>query len=155
MDWLVLIMLVLIGFILLLLEFMVFPGVNVVGILGFLCVGGAIYVAYSQMGSVAGHLTLAGVGIGGSVMTWFALRSKTWKRLQLDTEIDGSVEGVDTSIQEGDVGVTLGRLAPMGEVRFGGVVAEAESQSGYVDNGQEVVVLKVFKNKIIVKLKTE
>jgi len=155
MDWLVLIMLVLIGFVLLLLEFMVFPGVNVVGILGFLCIGGAIYVAYSQMGAISGHITLAFVAVGGSAMTYFALRSKTWKRLQLDTEIDGSVEGVDQSIVEGDEGVTLGRLAPMGKVRVGEYIVEAQSQSGYIDNGQEVLVLKVFKNKIIVKLKTE
>ena len=38
MEWLVLFMLILIGFVLLILEFLVFPGVNVAGILGFACV---------------------------------------------------------------------------------------------------------------------
>ena len=37
MEWLVLFMLILIGFVLLILEFLVFPGVNVAGILGFAC----------------------------------------------------------------------------------------------------------------------
>ena len=50
MEWLVLFMLILIGFVLLILEFLVFPGVNVAGILGFACVGIAIYIAYSTMG---------------------------------------------------------------------------------------------------------
>lgn len=155
MEWLVLIMLVLIGFILLLLEFLVFPGVNVVGILGFVCVGGAIYVAYSQMGSTAGHITLAGIAVGGFLVTWYALRSKTWNRMQLNTQIDSTVEGVDLSIREGDNGITIGRLAPMGKVRIGEHIVEAELQNGYVDDGSEIVVAKVFKNKIIVKLKTE
>ena len=55
MEWLVLFMLILIGFVLLILEFLVFPGVNVAGILGFACVGIAIYIAYSTMGTTVGH----------------------------------------------------------------------------------------------------
>ncbi len=64
------------------------------------------------------------------------------------------MEGVDDSVKEGDTGVTFGRLAPMGNVQLGEVVAEAESQSGYIDAHQQVEVVKVLKNKIIVKLKT-
>ena len=60
MEWLVLFMLILIGFVLLILEFLVFPGVNVAGILGFACVGIAIYIAYSTMGTTVGHFTLLG-----------------------------------------------------------------------------------------------
>lgn len=155
MEWLVLIMLVLIGFVLLVLEFLVFPGIHVAGFLGLLCVGLAIYMGYSSMGTTAGHLILlctAGCGFG---VTYYALRSNTWKRLQLNSQIDSTVEGVDVSIKEGDVGVCQGRLAPMGKVRIGEIVVEAESRSGYIPENQEVVVLKVFKNKIIVKLKSE
>ena len=54
MEWLVLFMRILIGFVLLILEFLVFPGVNVAGILGFACVGIAIYIAYSTMGMTVG-----------------------------------------------------------------------------------------------------
>lgn len=155
MEWLVLFMLIAIGFVLLILEFLVFPGVNVAGILGIACVGIAIYVAYSTMGTTVGHLTLLGTALCGFGVTYYALRSKTWKRMQLDTRIDSTVEGVDQSIKEGDVGTSQGRLAPMGKVRVGDSVVEAESRSGFVDENRDVVVLKVFKNKIIVKLKTE
>lgn len=155
MEWLVLIMLILIGFTLLILEFLVFPGVNVAGILGFACVGGAIYIAYSTMGTTVGHFTLLGTAVSGFGVTYYALRSKTWKRMQLNSQIDSTVEGVDESIREGDIGMTQGRLAPMGKVRVGDHIAEAESRSGFIDENREVIVLKVFKNKIIVKLKTE
>jgi membrane-bound ClpP family serine protease len=155
MEWIILIVLVLVGFSLLLLEFLVFPGVNVVGLIGLVCVGGAVYIAYSSLGSTAGHLTLLAIAGGGFAVTFYALRSKTWKRLQLDARIDGSVEGVDEQVKEGDEGVCLGRLAPMGKVRVGDVVVEAQSPGGYIDANSEVVVVKVLKNKVIVKLKTE
>lgn len=155
MEWFVLFMLIAIGFILLLLEFLVFPGVNVAGILGFACVGVAIYLAYTTMGITVGHFTLLGTAICGFGVTYYALRSKTWRRMQLNSQIDSTVEGVDDTIKEGDVGITQGRLAPMGKVRVGDSVVEAESRSGYVEENREVEVLKVYKNKIIVKLKTE
>lgn len=155
MEWFVLFMLIAIGFILLLLEFLVFPGVNVAGILGFACVGVAIYLAYTTMGTTVGHFTLLGTAICGFGVTYYALRSKTWRRMQLNSQINSTVEGVDDTIKEGDVGITQGRLAPMGKVRVGDSVVEAESRSGYVEENREVEVLKVYKNKIIVKLKTE
>ena len=56
--------------------------------------------------------------------------------MQLHTQIDSTVEGVDESIQEGDIGMTQGRLAPMGKVRVGNSVVEAESRSGYIEIGK-------------------
>ncbi|MDR2414545.1 MAG: NfeD family protein [Odoribacteraceae bacterium] len=155
MEWLILIMLIVVGFILLLLEFLVFPGVNVVGIIGFTCVGAAVYIAYSRLGATAGHLTLLAIAAGGFAATWYALRSKTWKRLQLDARIDSTVERVDALINEGDEGTCLGRLAPAGKIRVGKEIVEARSLGGYIDANSEVIVVKVFKNKVIVKLKTE
>ena len=65
------------------------------------------------------------------------------------------MEGVDeTTVHVGDTGMTVGRLAPMGNVRVDNELMEAESLSGYIDANQEVVVVKVLKNKIIVKLKS-
>ena len=155
MEWILLIMLVVVGFILLLLEFLVFPWFNLVGIAVFLCVGAAIYVAYARVGSTAGHLTLVAIAAAGFLATWYVLRSSTWKRLQLDASVDSSVEGVDPSVREGDTGTCLGRLAPMGKVRVGEAVIEARSLDGYVDANSEIIVVKVYKNKVIVKLKTK
>ena len=153
MEWFVLFMLIAIGLVLLILEFLVFPGVNVAGILGFACVVGAVWLAYSTMGTTVGHFTL--LALCGFGVPYYVLRSKTWRRMQLHTQIDSTVEGVDESIREGDIGMTQGRLAPMGKVRVGDSVVEAESRSGYIEENREVIVLKVYKNKIVVKLKTE
>lgn len=154
MEWLIVLLLILIGDILILMEFLVFPGVNVVGILGFVCVVAGVCFGYGFYGADTGHLVLFGEVLLGIGVTCIVLRSDTWKRFSLDTCLDGGVEGVDSSIKEGDCGVTLGRLAPMGNVRIGGIVVEAESESGYTDSNVEVEVVKVYKNKIVVKLKT-
>ena len=110
MEWFVLFMLIAIGLVLLILEFLVFPGVNIAGILGFACVVGAVWLAYSTMGTTVGHFTLLGTALCGFGVTYYVLRSKTWRRMQLHTQIDSTVEGVDESIREGDTGVTQGRL---------------------------------------------
>lgn len=153
MEWLIILMLILIGAVLVLMEFLVFPGVNVAGILGFICIIAGVYFGYAFYGASTGHLILLGTAVFGIAVTWYVLRSNTWKKLSLDTKLEATVEGVDSSVCVGDSGVTLGRLAPMGNVQIGEFIIEAESQSGYIDPRREVEVVKVFKNKIIVKLK--
>lgn len=151
MEWLIILMLILIGAVLVLMEFLVFPGVNVAGILGFICIIAGVYFGYAFYGASTGHLILLGTAVFGIAVTWYVLRSNTWKKLSLDTKLEATVEGVDSSVCVGDSGVTLGRLAPMGNVQIGEFIIEAESQSGYIDSRREVEVVKVFKNKIIVK----
>ncbi len=153
MEWVVLAVLIAVGFILLILEFLVIPGTNVVGIIGFLCVCFGIYLGYKFGGNTGGNVVVLVTAVGGCVLTWYALRAQTWKRLSLNSEIDSTVEGVDDSVQVGDVGRCIGRLAPMGKVQVGEVIVEAQSESGFIDTDSEVVVVKVYKDKIIVKLK--
>lgn len=154
MEWLLVFMLIVIGAVLVLMEFLVFPGVNIAGILGFICIVGGVYFGYSYYGAMTGHFILLGTVLFGVGATWYVLRSNTWKKLSLETKIDSVVEGVNESVRVGDRGKTVGRLAPMGNVRVSDCLVEAESLSGYIDAGQEVEVVKVLKNKIIVKLKT-
>lgn len=151
MEWLIILMLVLIGAILVVMEFLIFPGVNIAGVLGFICIVAGIYFGYHYYGAITGHFILLGTALFGAGVTWYALRSNTWKKLSLDSKIDSVVEGVDESVKEGDEGICLGRLAPMGKVKVGEYVVEAESQSGYLDANSRVEVVKVFRNKIVVK----
>lgn len=153
MEWLIILMLVLIGLVLVILEFLVFPGIQVAGILGFVCIVAGLYLGYSFYGMPAGHYILMATALGCGGATWYALRSSTWKHLRLDTSVDATVEGVDASVRVGDTGTAMGRLAPMGNVRVGDALVEAESVSGYIDAGTPVEVVKVLRNKIIVKSK--
>lgn len=153
MEWLIIMMLICVGGILLVMEFLIFPGINVVGVVGFCCILAGIVCGYSFYDTATGHLILLVTAVAGFLLTCYVLRSNTWKKLSLPTQLEGTVEGVDDSIQVGDLGTTLGRLAPMGNVQIRDIVVEAESQSGYIDSRQQVEVVKIYKNKIVVKLK--
>lgn len=155
MEWVALILLLGIGFIMVVLEFLVFPGTSVVGFIGLACIGFGIYLGYKFFGTATGHVIVLGAAVAGALLTWYALRAKTWKKLSLNTQIDSKVEGVDPAVKVGDAGITVGRLAPMGRVKVGACVVEALSESGYIETNREVEILKVYTDKVIVKLKTE
>lgn len=155
MEWLIVIVLIVASIALLMLEFLVFAGSGVAGILGGAGIVAAVWLAYSWIGTTAGHVTLLGAAVAGGVATFYALRSGTWKRLRLHSQIDSTVERVDTLAEVGATGVCQGRLAPMGKVAVGGHTVEAESLSGFLDEGTRVEVVRVLRNKIFVKLKEE
>ena len=55
-------------------------------------------------------------------------------------------------IHVGDIGKSLGRLAPTGKVKVNGEVVEAQSTGSFIDHNTEIKVIKVLTNKIIVEL---
>lgn len=146
------ILLILLGLLLLLIEFAVIPGVTIAGIGGFILLGASVYIAFSEFGTGAGFLTLTFVLIASPLVIYYLFKSKTGKKMILDSSIGGTVEPVNsTKIHVGDTGKSLGRLAPSGKVKVNGEVVEAQSTGAYVDHNTEIKVLKILQNKIIVE----
>lgn len=144
--------LIILGFVLLILELLVLPGTTVVGILGLGAIGYAIYESFVAYGPIAGTITIALSLVLGVLLLVYALRSKTWQKLKLTAEIRGkSKEDIGQKVQVGDKGICISRLAPMGNVDFQGDYYEAQSLLNFVDQGKEVVIIKIDGNKIYVK----
>ena len=144
--------LILLGIICLILELLVIPG-GIVGILGFLMMAGGVIGAYT-------HSMMFGnaVAVGTVMITIFAivmmLRSKTWRKLMLKTNIDSKVNEIDEEkVKVGMSGIAISRLAPMGKGRFDSEVVEVSSTHGFIDEQSEIVITKIEGNKIFVKLK--
>lgn len=153
MNWAVIITIILIGILGLVLEFLVVPG-GVVGIISGLVIAGGVGLAYYQYGVLAGNITLIVTVIGILVGIFFLLRSRTWKKLMLNTKIDSKVNEVDEAkIKVGSEGMTVSRLAPGGKAIFDGEVAEVFSSHDFIDENREIVVLKIEGSKITVKQK--
>ena len=153
MNWAVIITIILIGILGLVLEFLVVPG-GIVGVVSGLVIAGGIGMAYYKYGVLAGNITLIVTVVGILVGIFFLLRSRTWKKLMLNTQIDSKVNEVDEAkIKVGSVGVTVSRLAPGGKASFDGEVAEVFSAHDFIDENQQIIVLKIEGNKITVKLK--
>ncbi len=150
----IIIILILLGLLLIVLELFVIPGITIAGIAGFIFTAAGIYLTYLKFGSDVGHFTLGITLLFFIGLMVFALRSNTWNRFMLTTNVDSTVEPVSEElIHEGDVAVTVTRLNPVGKVKVNGVTIEAKCPGEYVEPDSEVIVTKVYKNHIIVKLK--
>lgn len=146
------ILLILLGLLLLLIEFAVIPGVTIAGIGGFILLGISVFIAFSEYGNGIGFLTLTFVLIASPLLIYYFFKSKSGKKMMLETFVDGKVESVDNAkISAGDTGKTIGRLAPSGKVKVNGEIVEAQSTGAYVDHNTEIKVLKILTNKIIVE----
>jgi membrane-bound ClpP family serine protease len=146
------ILLILLGLILFWVEFFLIPGVIITGVCGFACFVAAVAIAFAKMGSVGGLWVLViSIVLFIAFFLW-TFRSKTWNKLTLKTEISSQVQDdLNQIITVGDQGIAVSRLAPMGFIDIQGKELEAYSETGYVDRGTTVVVVRCEKDKIIVK----
>ena len=145
--------LILIGILLIIAEIVLIPGIFVAGTLGLLAMAGSCWLAFDGYGQTTGFIILAVNIILAVVCTVLTLRSRTWKKLSLHTEIDSRTDSApeDKGIAVGSEGKTITRLAP--KVLFGDITVECTARNGLIDPGQEVTVILIDDNKIYVKLK--
>ncbi len=154
MTVLAIILLVVFGFLLIMLEFFVVPGITIAGIGGILLMAGGVYLAYDTFGTPIGHYYLGAVILISIILLSFAFRSDTWKRMMLKSEIKGKANThEDEAFKVGDTGIAISRLAPMGMVEVNNLTIEGQSNGPFIDQGTEIEVIKVLKNKLIVKPK--
>ena len=140
------------GFLLLLLELLVLPGVGVAAVGGFALLGISVWQVYSQYGNTAGSWALGALVVASIVLIWLALRSKTWSRVTLKSEIDSKADGQpDVPIQVGDKGITVSRLAPSGKALINDDYFEVRTFGELIDPDQNVEVIKIDYRTIYVK----
>ena len=152
MSLLAIVLLIILGLVLLLIEFAVIPGVTIAGIGGFLLLAASVYIAFSDLGTVPGFITLAVVLIASPIMIFYFFKSKAGKNMILDSEISGKVENFShDKLKVGDIGITIGRLAPMGKIKVNGEVVEAQSSGSFIDHQTDIRIIKIQLNKIIVE----
>ncbi|MBN1597378.1 MAG: NfeD family protein [Bacteroidales bacterium] len=154
MSILAIVFLIVLGIVLLLVEFLVIPGITIAGIGGFLLIAGGVFCGYYFHEPRTGNIILLST-LGLLIITvTLSLRLKTWQRLGLNATIDGKVAGnIDSGIVVGDTGETISRLNPIGKAMFNGKMFEVRSDGNYIDQHKEIVVTRVDKNKIYVETK--
>lgn len=151
MGYISLILLILLGIVLMILDFLVIPG-GVVAILGVLCMIGGVVTSFVQFGTTVGILTLVLTAVVTLGSFWLMMRTKTWRKLQLKTQIDSKMNEIDESkLAEGMEGVAVSRLAPTGTGLFGDTEAEVVSMQGFIDQNMPIVIRKIEGSKIIVE----
>ena len=121
MFWLIIGVLLLIGFIFLVLEILVIPGTGIAGIIGFALIGIAVWQTYAVYGNTPGHIVL-GISILLTFITLaLSLRAKTWSRISLKSSISSRVNVFEeVNVKPGDTGEAVSRLVPMGKALING-----------------------------------
>lgn len=149
----VIIILIVLGILLFVIEFLLVPGVTVAGIGGLILTVFGVYKAFNDYGPSVGIWFLIGTILLSVFVIAMSLRARTWSRLMLKTNVIGTVDKnlTDDQIKVGDMGVTLTRLAPMGKIRINELVREVKSIEGYIDEHSEVEVVSVEGTRISVK----
>ena len=152
MSLIAILLLILLGIFLFLVEFLLVPGVTVAGIAGFILLVGAVYMGYNSLGTPEGHYILAGAVFLSVVIIAYSLRSRTWKRLMLDSTISGKVSKYEEEkVKVGDEGVAVTRLNPMGKVLINGEYLEAKSIGPYIEQKKKIKVVNIKDFSVTVK----
>jgi len=146
------IILIVIGLLLILIEFLVLPGTNISGIVGLVMIISGIYFGYKDIGPPIAHFILGGsfLLIVGSLI--LVLQSNTWQRVSLNTNIEGKIINIEPNdVHPGDKGKSLTRLAPVGTVMVNEKTYEGKSGHTFIDPNTPIEVIKINGNQLIVK----
>ncbi len=148
------ILLLVVGLVLVILEILILPGF-IVGVIGAGLMLVAILYAYYNHGTTVGNYILLSSTVITAIVLILIFRSNTWNKVTLHSNSDSKIEALDINIKEGDFGVTISRLAPMGKAMINNMQVEVQSFNGFINENTEIEVMKISSSKIIVNLKNK
>lgn len=147
------IILIILGILLFVIEFLLVPGITVAGVGGLILTVLGVFKAFNDYGTTTGVWVLIGTILLSILVIAFSLRARTWRKLMLKTNVEGTVDSdiTEDQIKVGDRGETLTRLAPMGKIKINDIVREAKSLEGYIDEHRPIEIVSVDGTSISVK----
>lgn len=152
MELFTVLLLILVGVILVIVEFLLIPGISIAGIGAVISFGFSVYFSFKYWGNLAGIITLIAILVFIPVLLYFLFKSNAIKPMMLHSNIDGKVVNVDEEkIHIGDQGITTGRLAPLGRAKINGMSVEARSLGQFIDQRTPIKVIKIERNTVIVE----
>ncbi|WP_436416144.1 NfeD family protein [Petrimonas sp.] len=145
--------LVILGVVLLLIEFFLLPGISIAGIGGAIFMIGGVIYAYIYLGSTTGTATLVlSLIMLAGAFVWL-VKSKSLQKIALTADITETVDNSELkSLKKGDTGVAVSRLNPIGKVMVNDVVVEGKSFDGeFIDEDAEIEVVRVETYNVAVR----
>lgn len=150
--WLIIAALILAGIVLIIAEVVFIPGTTVVGLLGAIFMIAGVVFAYKQFGNDIGFYVLLGTGVLTGAALYLSFRKGAWNKVSNKSTIDSKVnEGMAAHLTEGEEGITVSALRPMGSADFHGKIFEVKTSGEYVANAVRVKIIKIRSNDIVVE----
>ena len=149
LDIIIIIALIIVALVLMVIEMLLIPGF---GIAGLGAIGYANYYAFTEIGNLAGFITLTSTLFLAIVIIVFVLRSRSMDKLALNKNIDSTVANeASKAVRVGDTGVTITRLALIGNALINDSIIEVKSCDGFLDENTPIIVERIVENVIMVK----
>lgn len=144
-EILIVVALILLGILFMLAEIFLLPGISIAGIAGAIFLIGGIVYSYLFIGNVAGNITLAATAIAMGASFFLLLKSKSLRKISLETNIESKVDNSDLGkISVGDTGIALSRLNPTGKVMVNDLTVEGKSFNGeFIDDDDKIEVVRI------------
>lgn len=150
--WLIIAALILAGIVLIIVEIIFIPGTTVVGLLGAAFAIAGVVFAYREFGDETGFYVLLGTGVATAAALYLSFRKGAWNKVSNKSVIDSRVnEGITAHLKEGEEGITVSALRPIGRADFQGKIFEVKSTGEYVPNAIKVRIVKIRVNDILVE----
>ena len=152
-EWLTVIFLLFLGMICLLGEMFFIPGITIAGLFGVLFSGAGIYLSYSYFGNDIGNIIFFVTALINTAAFFYSFKSGLWKKFALNKAINSRVNEEDPVyiLNEGDIGIATTTLRPMGMIEIQGNKFEVSSNSGMIDVGKQVKIVRIDGRKITVE----
>lgn len=148
MDLLFIILLLVCGMALIVLELVAIPGTTIAGLSGVGLSIWGIYKVFVEYGSFWGGIVIVFDVLICVVLLIWSLKTKVWKRFAQNEEISSKVNEIKTTVNVGDKGKTITRLAPMGTALINNERMEVYTSTSFLDPKTDIVVEEVSGSKI-------
>ncbi len=157
MDLLLPIALIIVGLGLILLEVYLVPGLNVVGVFGFVVILFGIGYAFSEGGAMGGVYAVIGTVVVGGGMFYWLWTSGAWDRFILATNLKGDeADAVRESEHRarylGKTGTAVTPLRPTGVAEIEGERIEVVTEGEFIAAGSRVRVVAMDRRRYFVRL---
>ena len=147
--------LIILGFLLVLIEIFLVPGINVFGITGFVMVASGIIFAYLKLDTrVANFLVIASVA-ASIILVTTAVKSKSWNRMILKANQEkargfhSSADSLASTI--GKRGLSYTKLRPAGVALIGEEKVDVVAEGSFIEKDRPIEVILVEGNRVVVR----
>lgn len=152
MDIIIIASLIIVGIVLMVVEMLLIPGFGISGLGAIAAFGYANYYAFTELGNLAGFITLFASLVTAIFVIIFVLRSKAIDKLELNKKIESTVATeASKQVKVGDTGVAITRLALIGNALINDHIIEVKSCDGFLDENTPIIVERIIENIIMVK----
>ena len=152
LDIIIIIALIIVALVLMVVEMLLIPGLGIAGLGAIGAFGYANSYAFTELGNLAGFITLTSTLFLAIVIIVFVLRSRSMDKLALNKNIDSTVANeASKAVRVGDTGVTITRLALIGNALINDSIIEVKSCDGFLDENTPIIVERIVENVIMVK----